>query len=266
MENKIIFLGTAGDIKTAGKGLRMSGGIVLKTNDIFITINPGPDILSSAVQSEINLRESDVILCTDNLLVNSGGLEPLINYIALEGDDNHGVLISSSSVENGDNENVPRISKKTISFLERNINLSYSDKVEINNTEIIATKCHNEDKSAIGFILKNDEISIGFLPHSNFSRTIAKKFSGVDILICYSIFDEENKNYRMNIDECVDFVSEINPKLFVVTGLNKEPSQDHDLEIIRKIHQKAKVQVIVAKDGTSINASTYKKSKQTKLS
>lgn len=266
MENKIIFLGTAGDIKTAGRGIRNSGGMVLKTNNLFILINPGPDILNSAVQTEVNLRESDIIMCTDNSLINSGGLETAINYITLEGDDKHGILISPLSIEKGNNSENPILNQKSLNLFERNIFLSPSDKVEINDTQIHAIKCHNEDKSAIGFIFRNDDIRIGFIPHTTFSRTIAKKFQDIDIMISYSTFNEDKKEKRMNLEECVEFISEINPKLAVVTGLNKESTQENDLKIIREIHQKAKVQVIVAKDGTVINASTYKKSKQTKLS
>src|SRR5210317_1539972 len=128
MNHKISFLGTAGDIKTAGK-LRSAGGIVVNTEGYQIHLDPGPGALESAKAMKLNLRDTQVIIATSNSLINTGDVNAIADFITYEGLDGHGVLIGAVSVINGSNDENPVLKESCRKHMERVIGLRADDKV-----------------------------------------------------------------------------------------------------------------------------------------
>ena len=63
---RILFLGTGGDVYTIGKQKRGSGGIIINTENIQFHIDPGSGSLIKAKENEINPRDTTCLIVTSN--------------------------------------------------------------------------------------------------------------------------------------------------------------------------------------------------------
>jgi hypothetical protein len=265
MSHKILFLGTAGDIKTAGK-LRSAGGIVVNTEGYQIHLDPGPGALESAKVMKLNLRETQVIVATNNSLINTGEVSAVADYMTYEGLDGHGVLIGAISVINGSNEENPVLKESSRKYLEKVIGLRADDKVGLGDVNIHAIKIQSKDESGIGIMIESPVFKMGYLPECGFSVKTCKALEGVDILIL-SIKNPKNEEVpkSLNLSEAEKVVTLVKPRLVVITGLGYKLAAGNPIDIIRDIQKTTKIQTMVASDGMVLNASSYKSVKQEKL-
>ena len=265
MSHKITFLGSAGDIKTAGK-IYSSGGIVINTEGYQFQIDPGISSLSTAREAQVNLRDNDVVICTNNNLVSCNDLNAVIDYMSLEGEDKHGVLVGAVSVINGSNDENPILKETTRKHVEKIIGLKPDDKVGLGDVDITAKKVNSPDDNGIGVLIEAPVFRLGYVPTSGFSVTNAKQFEKVDILIL-SVKNPSSvtEAKSMNIKEAVQFIDLAKPRLAIITNLGFKLSKDTSVKIIREVQKETKVQTMVASPGLVINASSYKAVKQEKL-
>jgi len=265
MNHKLYFLGSAGDIKSAGKN-HSAGGLIVQTEGIQIHIDPGIGALNCSRRTKIDLRDTQVLISTNNYLVSSNEVNAVASYMTLDGEDRHGVLIGSSSVINGTENEPPVINENTQKILERIITIRANDKVGIGNVDIHATKINSKDSTSVGLIIESPVFKMGYFPHMRFSKTAAKMMDKVDILVInIKYFDSESKNDGLNLDEGIKIVNSSKPRLVIITGMGYKLNNEKYIKIIRKFQKETKIQTMVAEEGMILNASSYKKARQEKL-
>jgi ribonuclease BN (tRNA processing enzyme) len=252
--NKLTFLGTAGDsICIARKNLG-AGGLIIQTEGLQFHFDPGPGALQSAQPTGINLRDTDAVIVTNNSPLSSNEAQVVAEFSSLEGADKHGVFIGAQSV----------VTNQMQKYFERVIAVKPEDKVSIGDVNITAKRAQNKDETAISIHLETPEYSLGYIPDTNLSKTLAKDLAAIDILVMHIKNPKEiTEEKTLNLDQAIEMIEIIQPKLAIITGMGSKIQST--LDVIRTIQKETKVQTMVATDGLAINASTYRRPRQTKL-
>jgi ribonuclease BN (tRNA processing enzyme) len=265
MINNISFLGTAGDSIVYGKQFKASGGIVIRTNNNQIHIDPGPGALVRAAQMKINIRETTGIVITNNTTLASNDLNALISGMTYEGMDNKGVVIAKKEVIQGNEENIQILKKECFNYVEKVISLEEEQKVGINNTEITAIKSANN--KSIGLKILTDTFTLGYTSDTEYFAGIADLYKGANIMIlkCKNPEKLQEKN-SLNTLDCIKILEKVKPKVAIITGFGIKMLEENPLNEARKIQKATGVQTMAAKDGLIINPDSYSvKNKQPRL-
>lgn len=271
-QNRLIFLGSGGDSKIIGKGLRSSAGIVLQLDGSQFYINPGPACVRESIKNGISPRETIGVIITNNLLQNSNDINALADAMTLGGEDSFGVLICTDSVLNGsvdDYHDVPLLRHSTKTYFERIISINKYNSIGINNVEISPLKAKSIDPSGIGIALSIPGLKTCFTSNTSYFEGMASEYEGCNVLVinCKHPISMSEKG-EMNVENVTKLLDkmEVKPSLIILTGFGSKLIEDDPLTLARNIRQQTSLHVIAAKDGLVIELDQYKSFiKQTKL-
>ncbi|MFW5747027.1 MAG: MBL fold metallo-hydrolase [Nanoarchaeota archaeon] len=258
MDATITFLGTAGDSTVMGKQLAASGGIVLTDGTFQIHLNPGPGSLVQAKRHGINVRNTDVLLASENLPLQTGDLNASVEAMTLGGLDRKGVLLAPPGVVEGSERYTPTLSIQQAEHLERVIKLRIGDKVGIGDITIHPTQTSLEEDLAIGYILRTPHYCVGYCGRTRYSKKIAGQFSHCDIVILHFTFDDHS-TLEQDSESCINLLKDAQPRLAIMTGFGVKALREDVLSIIRSMHKETGIQCMSAKDGLSVNPASYAK-------
>lgn len=265
MGDNIIFLGTAGDSIIYSKQFRASGGIVIKTDNNQLHIDPGPGCLVRAMQTKVNIRETTGILVSNYSILRSNDLNALISGMTYSGLDHKGVVAAHKSIIEGTEGLKPLIREECFNYVEKAIALETGKKVGINDSEIFATKTFNSE--AIGFKITTSGFILGYTSDTEFRAELAEEFEDVNILIINCKNPEGFKEKgSMNTTDIIKLLEKIKPELTVITGFGIKMIEHDPINEARKIQKATGCQVMAAKDGLIINPTSYSaKNKQSRI-
>jgi hypothetical protein len=256
MENKITFLGTAGDSFVLNKQ-RSAAGIIIQSNNTQIHINPGPGALYRAKASGFNPRETTAVIVTDNTLLHAHDTNAIIDQMTLGGFDTTGLLLAAKSAIT--NESTPA---SIFSFyqnaVERTIAMEPGNKVEYNHIQINAIPIKNSDKAAVGLKLITKDFSLAYTNKTKYTAKLKEQLKGVEILILeLPLFALKKNEDGLSLAEAERLITEIRPQLAVLTGFGVDLLKQDILELTRNINRTTKVQTIAANDGFSFDPTSY---------
>lgn len=266
MKHLITFLGTGQGPMVIGKQIRASGGIVVNTYDHQIHIDPGPSSLAMAKKYYINPRATSVILVSHSHLNHCNDVNTVIDAMTFGGLDKKGILISNNSLVNGSENKPPYLTKFHKNCLERFIVLKPNQKAAVDNVEIHTTFAKHSVE-CMGFKLVTPEYAISYLSDTTYSAEIGKQHLGSDILILNVVNPDNSKSkYNLNTEDAIRIISEVQPRLSVITHFSEQMLNQDPLMQARSINRATKRQVVAAKDGLTLNPRTYSsKKRQQKL-
>jgi ribonuclease BN (tRNA processing enzyme) len=258
MASRIMFLGTGGDSFVVGKQLRAAGGIVIKSDDVQLHIDPGPGALLRAGENNVNLRENTAVLVSNNNVMRCNDVNAVIDAMTYSGLDNKGILVASKSIVNGNESTTPFLTKKHNSFLEKIIVMQPGQKLGIEDVEIHAAPSASDDPNGIGFIIITNDFILGYPSDTKYSKHIAKQYEGCDILIL-NVLTSGNEAEGSNLcsEDAVKFIQEVKPRLVVITGFGIKMIRADILMEARSIEKQSGSKVIAAKEGMSITPESY---------
>ncbi len=256
MINNIIFLGTAGDSIIYGKQYRGSGGIIIKTPNTQLHLDPGPGSLVRAAQMKINIRETTGILVSNTTILKSNDLNALINGMTYSGLDHKGVIIADKKVIEGDEENPPLINRECLSFVEKAIGLEVGKKAAINDIEVHAVKTFGTE--SVGFKIITPNYVIGYTSDTEYRAELAEEFKDINIFIvnCKNPEGVKEKG-TLNTLDVIKLVEKIKPDLTILTGFGIKMLEHDPINEARKIQKTTSHQTMAAKDGLIINPNSY---------
>lgn len=257
-ENRLVFLGTAGDTSTVTKQIRASGGIILYYRGNQIHIDPGPGSLIQYKKNRINPRNTLALIATTNDLGHAGDLNAVISAMTHDGLDNRGVLIGSKSIIEGTESENPVLWKRFRSYLERNIALKLGERVGINNIDFSTLMCKSDDPSAFGLKIQTGEFTLAYSSDARFQAALARQYEDADILILKTPYPEtEEKTDRLNLTEAKKIIAEALPRVVILTGFGVKMLNSDPTFLAREIQRETGVQVIAAHDGLVIDPMQY---------
>ncbi len=267
MENKIVFLGTGGDEFVVSKQVRASGGIVIITEGYQFHIDPGPGALVQAKKHNINLRENTVVLVSHAHINHCNDVNVVLAAMSHNKLDVKGVLIANNTLVNGDEETKPYITEFHKKCVERIIVAHPTQKVGIENIEIVLLKTKHTDQKAIGLKFITPHFNLVYSADTGYNPELIKEYTDTDILILNTVHPFDKKNdYNLNSDDVVNIIKRVKPQLTVITHFGKDMVEANPVYQAREISKMTETQVIAAEDGEVIDPLEYaSKTRQKKL-
>lgn len=267
MENQIIFLGTGGDELIVSKQIRASGGIIIKTEGYQFHIDPGPGALVQAKKYNVNLRENTVVLVSHAHINHCNDVNAVLAAMSHNKLDTKGVLIANDTLINGDEKTRPYITEFHKDCVERIIVAHSTQRIGIENIEIVLLKAKHTDPKTIGFKFITPKFNLVYSSDTGYNPELIKEYADADILILnvVSPFDKK-QTFNLNSDDAINIIRRVNPNLAIITHFGKDMIEANPVYQARDMSRMTETHVIAAEDGTTIDPLAYSsKTRQKKL-
>ncbi len=255
---EILFLGSGGDTLVVGKQLLASGGIVLTLEGNQFVIDPGPGAVVQAARYNVDLRATIALFISHNHLNHTGGVNAVVSAMTYGGLDKRGVLVANKTAYNGSETFDPFLNNYYKGHFEKSMAIEQGQRVGINEVEIVATPTMHDDPHGVGFIFKTKDISVAYTSDTGLFPELAKKFRGVKVLILNVKNTEEVKEPgNLNVLDAIELVSQVKPKLAIITHFGIKMLKSDPLITARRISKETGVPCVAAKDGLLVNPKTF---------
>jgi ribonuclease BN (tRNA processing enzyme) len=267
MENRILFLGTAGDEIVTSKQVRASGGIIINIEGYQFMIDPGPGTLNQATKYNVNLRENTAVLVSHSHINHCNDVNAVLAAMSHNKLDIKGVLIANDTFVNGDETNKSYLTEFHKNCVERIIIPAPNQKIGIEDIEIKALKTKHTDKKAIGFKFMTPHFSIVYSSDTGYNAELVKEYADTDILILNVVEPFEKKqDFNLSSDDAVNIIQRVQPQLAIITHFGKNMIEVNPVYQAREISKITGVNVIAAEEGEIIDPLEYaSKTRQKKL-
>ncbi len=243
---QLIFLGTGGGRFVMSFQKRKTGGFLIKSS-VQIHVDPGPGALVNAWQTKENPTKTRLIFvshshpdhCVDT---------PAIVEAMTEGTRKHrGMLIGSKAFLEGNND-VQGISEYHKSLTDWKIGIP-GDELSVSDMNIRITKAFHTEETAIGFVLDDGKIKLGYTSDSGVQNDFVKQFKGVDAIIMNTIApDKEVFEDAMSLGGAIELVNAAKPKLAIIQHFGIRALRYGPERMARDITEETGVKCIAAKD------------------
>lgn len=246
---KLIFLGTCGGRYATGEQLRNTGGIVLKSDEKQVHIDPGPGAL---VQSHEILDEP---LATEGMIVSHGHLDHSSDANAIiemmtEVGNNPAEVFASESVLEGYADVEKSIDSYHKDLCANTEILTEGTKTELEDLKIESQEMFHSDSKTVGFKLSNGEKTVGFWTDSEFSEELLDFYAGCDWIVIYSTRPRgESLPQHLSLDEVPEIVEASGADTAIIThfGYNFLKSDMEEQE--EWMNEEVEAKVVFAEDG-----------------
>lgn len=261
---RILFLGTGGDVFVIGKQKRASGGIIINTENVQFHIDPGPGSLIMAREFNINPRDTTCLVVTSTDISLCNDVNCMIEAMTHGGLDKKGVLIANSLIYNGDDKNYPFLTKYHKGCVEKSIAVMNNKKIGINDLEIQTLPCYGTDN--IGLKIVSTNYTIVYSSKTEYNSNLFEYYKQADILILNVLSPGKIKvEGNLNIDEVIEITKKVKPNLLIITGFGIKMMNADLLSETRRIQKETNVQTIAAKDGLSLDPITFNIKRKQKI-
>ena len=195
-DNKIIFLGTAGDEFTVSKQIRASGGIVIRSEGYQFYLDPGPGSLVQAKKYGINIRETTAVLVSHSHINHCNDINVVLAAMSHNNLDTKGVLIANDILVNGNEKTKPFLTDFHKNCVERIIVANPEQRIGIEDIEIVLLKAKHSDPKTIGFKFITPKFNLVYSSDTKYFAEMSKEYSDVDILILNIVnpFEKRDEN------------------------------------------------------------------------
>ncbi len=245
MQSQITFLGTAGDAFVLSKQQRLAGGIVIQVQNMQIHCNPGPGALVAAMQQKIDIRNTSMIILTDDQFIHTHDADAILGVMTLGGFDAKGLLF------------IPESMKDKLQFqstVEKTIILSEDARIACNDVQIQAIKIKSKDKHAVGLRIIAPTFSLGYTGKTKYFARLSEAMKDVEILILELSGDVKE---GLSVADAEVLIAAVKPQLAVLTNFGVDVLKNDILEMTRNMYQRTGVQIIAAKEGFSFDPTSY---------
>jgi ribonuclease BN (tRNA processing enzyme) len=261
---RILFLGTGGDVFVMAKQKRASGGIIINTEGVQFHIDPGPGSLIMAREYKINPRDTTGLIATGTDINLCNDINCMIEAMTHNGLDKKGVLIVNDIIYNGNHDNFPFLTKYHRTCVEKSIAVTYNKKIGINDIELRTLPCYGTNN--IGLKIISSNYTILYSSKTEFNNHLFEDYKDADILILNVLSPGDNKvEGNLCIDEAIKITSKVKPQLLIITGFGIKMMNADLLSETRRIQKETNVQTIVAKDGMEINPLSFNTKRKQKI-
>jgi ribonuclease BN (tRNA processing enzyme) len=256
IQSSILFLGTGTGAAVVGKGIRSSGGIIIRAGSNQLHIDPGIGAVTKAAEFGANLRENTAILLSHAHLNHSNDTKAVIDAMTYSGLDKQGVLIANKTSIVGTEEYAPVIPEHYKKYLERFITIDRNKRIGINDIEIQTITARHNEPNSVGFKFFAPDFTLAYSADTVYAPDIVDQYMNSNILILNVPYIKKT-DHNLCVEDAIKIIQKVNPKLAVITHFSFEMIKADPLYEIREIQKQTKVQTIAAKDGMVINPISY---------
>ncbi|MFH1432476.1 MAG: MBL fold metallo-hydrolase [archaeon] len=251
MASRIQFLGTGGGRINLVTQLRSTAGIYAELKGERIYLDPGPGALIRSRTQKIRLENLDAVLVSHNHIDHTNDAAVLIEAMTAGTRKKRGLIAAPSSVLEGE--------EKAINYYHQDCAqnkriLKAGDEFNIGALKITVTPTEHTDKAGIGFIF-HAEKTISYLSDTLYTKAIAKKHIGSDIIILNCVYlkwdNEKADGYEkkhMDVEDTKRFIKDINPKLAIIQHIGMGIIKHGPWKIAQQIEEDTGIKTVSAND------------------
>jgi ribonuclease BN (tRNA processing enzyme) len=258
LENSVLFLGTGGDSIVVGKQIRASGGIILELEGNQFVLDPGPGCLARARQADVSIRDTIAVLVSHAHTNHATEVNAVLEALSVSGLDRIGVLVCSKKVSQGDEKELPVLTNRSKSFVEKVIELEPGAKIGINNVNIHTTKTQHFDTEGLGFIFETPRYKVGYTSDTEYTDEIADQYKNCSLLIINCKFPIDMKEPgHLNVADAIKLLKRVKPKFAILTHFGVKVLEANPMYIARDVQRECQVEVVCAYDGLMVNPASF---------
>ncbi|MFB6159363.1 MAG: MBL fold metallo-hydrolase [Candidatus Nanohalobium sp.] len=243
------FLGTGGSRFVTASQRRRTAGIVVKTGETQIHVDPGPGALVYANSSLESPESTEAVVVSHAHLDHASDAEPIIEMIT-EGNDHPGAVFANKTVLEGYGD------------IEKSVSDYYQDLCQDVNAIVDGSRCefkdvviqvqemsHGDPKTA-GFTIEDREQKIGFWTDSDYLEDLTGFYEGCDVLVTYCTMPRgKSIKGHTSVDEAAAIAEKVQPNTMIVTHFGMSLLNE-DLEKQKEwLDKNTECKVVFAEDG-----------------
>jgi len=181
---KLKFLGTGGGRYVTGRQRRRTAGIVVKTGETQLHIDPGPGALIYSNQELESPEDTEAVLVSHKHIDHSNDVNSIIEQIT-EINDFAGTLIGNKTAIEGYSDMDKAVSKYHTDLCRDVEILEEGDSSKIEDIRIESQEMFHSDPKTIGFTLEDDDRKVGFWTDTEYSDELTGFYDDCDTLVIY---------------------------------------------------------------------------------
>ncbi len=245
---KLKFLGTGGGRYVTGMQRRKTAGIIVKTDEAQLHVDPGPGALVHS-HKIAEPEKTGAVVVSHGHLDHSSDAEALIEMMT-EAYDHPGAVFANETCLKGYSDIEKSVSNYHQGLCAEVEQLEDGEEYEFKDVRIKSQEMFHRDPKTQGFILESDGKKVGFWTDSEFSEELLDFYSGVDTMV---IFCNRPKNDghggHTSLDDVPKILKSADPGTVIITHFGYK-FLDSDLEEQKEwLEEKVDAKVVFAEDG-----------------
>lgn len=246
---KLKFLGTGGGRYVTGEQRRQTGGIVIKTEETQLHLDPGPGALVYTHKMVESPEKTEAVIVSHAHPDHSNDAEPIIEMMT-ETYDHPGKIYGNETTLSGYSD-IEKVISSYHKDLCRDVKiLGEGDKYEFKDVEIESQQMFHGDPRTQGIILEDEEQKIGFWTDTMFSDELVGFYSDCDTIVAYCA-RPRNKGVKghTSLDDIPKILNELEAKTVIITHFGWS-FLDSDMKKEKEwLEEQISQKVIFAEDG-----------------
>lgn len=248
---KLKFLGTGGGRYVTGEQIRRTAGIVVETAETQLHIDPGPGALVYANSELEEPLETDAVVVSHAHLDHANDAEAIIEMMTQSG-DKPGAVFANETVLSGYADLEKKVSSYHQELCQRVETLEDGSEHGFHDLEIRSQEMFHGDPKTQGFVLEDDESSIGFWTDTEFSEELLEFYEGCSTLVVYCTRPKGKPlASHTSIGEVPDIVDAVEPNTVIVTHFGYAMIDSDIDEQEEWLEDQVDAKVVFAEDGMS---------------
>jgi ribonuclease BN (tRNA processing enzyme) len=242
------FLGTGGGRYVTGMQRRKTGGILLKTEETQVHIDPGPGALVNTHEMD-DPDETEAVLVSHSHLDHANDANAIIEMM-VEAYDKKGILIANETALEGYGDVENFVSNYHRGICGRVEEVGDGDTVKFKDLEFEFQQMFHSDPKTVGFTAETEEKKIGFWIDTEFSEELLEFYEGCDTLVVYCSRPKGEKvSSHIALDDVPDIVEATEPDTVIVTHFGYR-FLDSDMEEQEEwLDEQVEAKVVFSDDG-----------------
>ncbi len=245
---KLKFLGTGGGRYVTGEQKRKTAGIVVKTDETQIHVDPGPGALVYSQKELEAPEETEGVIASHAHPDHSNDAKPIIEMMT-HCYDHPGALFANETCLSGYSDVEKNISDYHQNLCARVETLEEDAEYEFKDLKIKSQQMFHGDSKTQGLVLETEEKKIGFWTDTEYSEELLEFYEGCDVMVLY-IARPRGKNISGHtcLSEAPDILEAVEPNTAIITHFGYA-FLESDMEEQRKwLDEKVDAKIIFAED------------------
>lgn len=245
---KLHFLGTGGGRYATAKQKRKTGGTLIQTPQRKIIVDPGPGAINLLNEKVDNLEDLDTVIVSHSHLDHYNDAEAVIELIT-EILQNNCHLFANETVLKGFNEMERSVKLYHQNQCGRVEVLEEDSTFKLDDLQISSQELFHTDPKTVGFIIENNEDSIGFWIDTEYSDELTKFYKRCNKLVINCSRPKE-KSYKghTSVSDVPDILEQTGPDTCLLTHFS-DLFLNYNLDEQEEwLKEKTDVKVVFAED------------------
>jgi len=252
---RVHFLGTGGGRFVMVTQRRRTAGIrILYGDRLNLHLDPGPGALIFSNWARLSPQRLDAVLVSHSHPDHYCDAEVLIEAMSRGTTQRRGLLVAPRSVLRGNDVCGPAISGYHQGLVERVVEVSPGEEVELGELSIAATGAQHSDPDTVGFRIGTPDLGdLAYTSDTALFEGIEEYYRGVRILILCTMRPRGAPlPLHLSVEDAVRLVEEVRPGCVFITHFGMRMLNAGPEEEARWMEEETGIPTVAATDGMQV--------------